>query len=282
VVTAAGALLKGGGKVVKNVAGYDLPKLFIGAFGTLGVVVEATVKLRPRPDADRLVVARFAQLKGAGAAARAVMGSDLLPSALDLVDGETLRALALGGPDGAALLIGVDGIPEQVEWQCAEVERLLRPQGLADARVLDGDARDAAWRARGGLGRGAFTETAAVMKWVVLPAQVADVMERGAVLAQRAGLAAALAAHAGVGVVEAVLAGGRGGDATAIAGVLTEWRALVRAAGGQAMVESAPLAVKERVPVWDDPGPALRIMQRIKSQFDPVGLLNPGRFVGGI
>jgi glycolate oxidase FAD binding subunit len=282
VVTAAGALVKGGGKVVKNVAGYDLPKLFIGAFGTLGVVVEATVKLRPRPDADRLVVARFASLKEAGAAARAVMGSDLLPSALDLVDGETLRALGLGGPDGAALLIGVDGIPEQVEWQCAEVERLLRPQGLADVRVLDGDARDAAWRARGGLGRGAFAETAAVMKWVVLPAQVADVMEQGAAAAQRAGLAAALAAHAGVGVVEAVLAGGRPADAAAVAAVLTEWRRLVRAAGGQALVESAPLAVKERVPVWDDPGPALRIMQRIKSQLDPAGLLNPGRFVGGI
>ena len=282
VVTAAGTLVKGGGKVVKNVAGYDLPKLFIGAFGTLGVVVEATVKLRPRPDADRLVVARFGSLKEAGAAARAIVSSDLLPSALDLVDGETLRALGLGGPDGAALLIGVDGIPEQVDWQCAEVERLLRLQGLVDARVLDGDARDAAWRARVGLGRGAFTETAAVMKWVVLPAQVADVMEQGAAAAQRAGLPAALAAHAGVGVVEAVLAGGRGGDATAIAGVLTEWRRLVRTAGGQALVESAPLAIKERVPVWDDPGPALRIMQRIKSQLDPAGLLNPGRFVGGI
>ncbi len=282
VVLAEGQQIKAGGKVVKNVAGYDLPKLFIGAFGTLGVVVEATVKLRPRPDADRLVVARFGSLKEAGAAARAIMSSDLLPSALDLVDGETLRALGLGGPDGAALLIGVDGIPEQVGWQCAEVERLLRLQGLVDARVLDGDARDAAWRARGGLGRGAFTETAAVMKWVVLPAQVADVMEQGAAAAQRAGLPAALAAHAGVGVVEAVLAGGRGGDATAIAGVLTEWRRLVRTAGGQALVESAPLAVKERVPVWDDPGPALRIMQRIKSQLDPAGLLNPGRFVGGI
>ena len=282
VVTAAGALVKGGGKVVKNVAGYDLPKLFIGAFGTLGVVVEATVKLRPRPDADRLVVARFASLKEAGVAARAVMGSDLLPSALDLVDGESLRALALDGADGAALLIGVDGIPEQVDWQCAEVERILRVQGLVDARVLDGNARDAVWRARGGLGRGAFPETASVMKWVVLPSQVADVMEQGAAVAQRAGLPAALAAHAGVGVVEAVLAGGRGGDATAVAGVLTEWRALVSAAGGQALVESAPLAVKERVPVWDDPGPALRIMQRIKFQLDPAGLLNPGRFVGGI
>jgi glycolate oxidase FAD binding subunit len=282
VVTGAGALVKGGGKVVKNVAGYDLPKLFVGAFGTLGVIVETTVKLRPRPDADRLVVARFASLKEAGAAARAVMGSDLLPSALDLVDGETLRALELGGPDATALLIGVDGIAEQVHWQCTEVERMLRLQGLVDARVLDADARDAAWRARGALGRGAFPETAAVMKWVVLPAQVADVMEQGAGVAQRAGLPSALAAHAGVGVIEAVLAGGEGVDATVVAGVLTEWRTLVRAAGGQALVESAPLAVKERVPVWDDPGPALRIMQRIKSQLDPAGLLNPGRFVGGI
>jgi glycolate oxidase FAD binding subunit len=282
VVTAAGTLVTGGGKVVKNVAGYDLPKLFVGAFGTLGVVVEATVKLRPRPDTDRMVVARFASLKEAGAAGRAVMSSDLLPSALDLVDGETLRALELGGPDGAALLIGVDGIAEQVHWQCAEVERMLRLQGLVDALVLDADARDAAWRARGALGRGAFPETAAVMKWVVLPAQVADVMEQGMGVAQRAGLPVALAAHAGVGVIEAVLAGGEGADATRVSDVLIEWRTLVRAAGGQALVESAPLAIKERVPVWDDLGPALRIMQRIKSQLDPNGLLNPGRFVGGI
>jgi glycolate oxidase FAD binding subunit len=282
VITAVGATVKGGGKVVKNVAGYDLPKLFIGAFGTLGVIVEATVKLRPRPDADRLVIARFARLKEAGAAARAVMASDLLPSALDLLDGEALRALGQGSGDGAALLIGVDGIPEQVEWQCVEVERLLRPQALVDARVLDGDERDAMWRARSGLGHGAFPDTAAVMRWTVLPAQVADVMEQGAAVAQRAGLGAALAAHAGVGVVEAVLAGAGFADAAAVVGVLNEWRTLVRAAGGQALIESAPLAVKVAVPVWDDPGPSLRIMQRIKSQLDPNGLLNPGRFVGGI
>ncbi len=282
VITPAGATVKGGGKVVKNVAGYDLPKLFIGAFGTLGVIVEATVKLRPRPDADRLVIARFARLKEAGAAARAVMASDLLPSALDLLDGEALRALGQGSGDGAALLMGVDGIPEQVEWQCAEVERLLRPQALVDARVLDGDERDATWHARSGLGHGAFPDTAAVMRWTVLPAQVADVMEQGAAVAQRAGLGAALAAHAGVGVVEAVLARAGFADAAAVVGVLNEWRTLVRAAGGQALIESAPLAVKVAVPVWDDPGPSLRIMQRIKSQLDPNGLLNPGRFVGGI
>ena len=282
VITAGGATVKGGGKVVKNVAGYDLPKLFIGAFGTLGVIVEATVKLRPRPDADRLVIARFTRLKEAGAAVRAVMASDLLPSALDLLDGEALRAVEEGGGDGAALLIGVDGIPEQVDWQCAEIERLLRPQSLVETRVLDGDERDAAWRARSGLGQGAFPDTAAVMRWTVLPAHVADVMEQGAAVAQRAGLGAALAAHAGVGVVEAVLARAGSADAAAVVAVLEEWRTLVRAAGGQAVIESAPLAVKVMVPVWDDPGPSLRIMQKIKSRLDPNGLLNPGRFVGGI
>jgi glycolate oxidase FAD binding subunit len=148
--------------------------------------------------------------------------------------------------------------------------------------VLDGDERDAAWRARLVLGQGAFPDTAAVMRWTVLPAHVADVMEQGAAVAQRAGLGAALAAHAGVGVVQAVLARAGSADAGAVVAVLEEWRTLVRAAGGQALIESAPLAVKVLVPVWDDPGPSLRIMQRIKSQLDPNGLLNPGRFVGGI
>ena len=163
VVTADGAIVKGGGRVVKNVAGYDLPKLFIGAFGTLGVIVEATLKLRPRPDADRVVVARFERLKDAGVAARTVMASDLLPSALELLDGEAIRALGLGRAEGAALLVGVDGMADQVDWQCREIERLLEPVGLREARVLDGAERDRLWQARGTMGREAFAETAATI-----------------------------------------------------------------------------------------------------------------------
>ena len=282
VVTADGAIVKGGGKVVKNVAGYDLPKLFIGAFGTLGVIVEATLKLRPRPDADRVVVARFERLKDAGVAARTVMASDLLPSALELLDGEAIRALGLGGAEGAALLVGVDGMADQVDWQCREIERLLEPVGLREARVLDGAERDRLWQARGTMGREAFAETAATMRWVLLPSQVADCMEQGAAVAQRAGLRAATAAHAGVGIVEAALGGGEHADLERVAAVLGEWRTLVRGAGGHAVVQRAPLAVKERVPVWDEAGPALRIMERIKAQLDPRGVLNPGRVAGGL
>jgi glycolate oxidase FAD binding subunit len=278
VVMADGSLVHGGGKVVKNVAGYDLPKLYVGSFGTLGVLVEATLKLRPRVDVDRLVVARFDRLKAAGAGARAVLGSDLIPSALELADGEALRRLGLGG--GAALLVGLDGIAEQVDWEVAELSRLLGPIGLGETTVLDGAARDDAWRGLAGLGRPGHERVAAVMKWAVLPTQVAELMEAGAAAAQRNGLVGALTAHAGVGIVTAVLAGGT--NPNAVVSTLTEWRALVNRVDGHAMIEWAPLAVKERVAVWDAAGPTLRLMKGIKERLDPRGILNPGRFVGDI
>jgi len=161
VIGADGSVVRGGGKVVKNVAGYDLPKLYIGSFGTLGVLVEATFKLRPRADVDRLVIARFDRLKDAGLAARAVLGSDLIPSALELVDGEALRRLGHGG--GAALLVGLDGIAEQVDWEVAELGRLLGPLGVGETTVLDAAERDAAWRALAGLGRPGPEQVAAAV-----------------------------------------------------------------------------------------------------------------------
>ena len=280
VVGGDGAIVRGGGKVVKNVAGYDLPKLYIGSFGTLGILVEATLKLRPLPDEDRLVVARFERLKAAGAAARAIVASDFIPSALELVDGEASRALGLA-TSGGALLIGVDGIKEQVDWQCAEVGRLLATLGSTECRVLDGPGRDEVWRGFGELGRVGVEGVAAVMKWGVLPTRVAETMEEGGAIALRSGLRAAVTAHAGVGIATAVLAGA-GADADAVVRTLTDWRAMVNGAGGHALVEWAPLAVKERVSVWDAPDAAFRIMKGIKERLDPRGILNPGRFVGGL
>jgi glycolate dehydrogenase FAD-binding subunit len=283
MVLADGSVVRGGGKVVKNVAGYDLPKLAIGSYGTLGVIVEATVKLRPRPDTDRLIVASFERVKDAGQGARAVMASDLIPSALDLLDGEALRALALGGREGAALLVGLDGLREQVDWQIAELSRLLAAGARVETRVLDGEERDRVWQAAGELPRRAFPDVTAVMKWGVLPTQVGDLIEHGGDMARRHGLAAAFAAHAGVGIITAVLGAGAGATgATTVAAALGDWRALVRDASGHAALEWAPLAVKERVPVWDPPGAPFRIMQRLKAELDPSGILNPGRFVGGI
>lgn len=283
VVAADGAVVKGGGKVVKNVAGYDLPKLYIGSFGTLGVIVEATFKLRPLPDADRCVLARFDGLKECGLAVRELMASDLIPYAVELLDDAAARGAGLvtGASGGGALLVGFDGLAEQVAWQCEEGRRLFAAFGVAEHRVLDGESREDAWRRVTELPQHVMADCAAQMKLGVLPVQVTEVIERAGGAAQRRGLPAAFVAHAGVGIVTAVLGGGRD-SAMAVMDTLREWRDLAREAGGHALLEWAPLAVKDAVAVWDPPGPAVRIMQRIKAQLDPAGILNPGRFVGGI
>ena len=283
VVAADGSVVKGGGKVVKNVAGYDLPKLYIGSFGTLGIIVEATLKLRPLPDDDRLVVTCFERWKDCGQAVKLVLASDLIPSAVDLLDGEALRGLGLanGASAGGALLLGFDGMREQVEWQCEEAKRLLSGAGTVAQRVLEARQRDEAWRLVRELGRRAFADPASQLTLAVLSTQVTEVIAEASAAAQRYGLRAAFGAHAAVGIVTAVLAGG-GESAQPVIAALREWRELVRAAGGHAVLERAPLAVKEQVAVWEPPGAAFRIMERIKTQLDPKGILNPGRFVGGI
>jgi glycolate oxidase FAD binding subunit len=275
VVTADGALVRGGGKVVKNVAGYDLPKLFVGSCGTLGVIVEATVKLRPLPDTERLVAVPFERVEDAGAAARAVMGSDLVPNTLDLLDADALHGLGVTDV-GAALFVGFDGLAEQVAWQ---VDELARIAGGRAPTSLAGTT----WPRLAAAATAAFESPVAVMRLCVLPTQVAPVMAQAASVARARGLRCAFSSHAGVGVMTGALAMPEGPhEVEAPAEVLREWRAIARRASGYAVIDMAPLAVKEAVGVWDDAGAAGRIMQRIKSELDPGNVLNPGRFLAGI
>jgi glycolate dehydrogenase FAD-binding subunit len=273
VVTADGTIVRGGGKVVKNVAGYDLPKLFVGAWGTLGIVVEATFKLRPLPEDERLVAATFERLKDCGAAVRALIAGDLLPNAVEILDAAAAGTLGL---DAAALIVGFDGLREQVDAQARELSALVAAFGGRTVRALPPET----WPRLTAPARDAFPAPAAVMTFAVLSTLVADTMEQGAQAARQRGLASAWAAHAGVGAVTGALAADR--EAATVAAVLNDWRATAGAGGGHAALGWAPLAVKSLVPAWDDAGPAGRIMERIKAQLDPNNVLNPGRFVAGI
>jgi glycolate oxidase FAD binding subunit len=276
VVCADGAVVKGGGKVVKNVAGYDLPKLFVGAFGTLGVIVEATLRLRPKPDVETLLASRFGSLKDGGLAARAIMASDLIPSAIDLLDPDAAGAIGLGG-DRPALVVGFDGLAEQVAWQQAVLGQLLTEAGGEDPKEVGAET----WDALPSAAARAFVDPVAVMRLSVLPARVAEVIERAGDMARGSGLRAAFSAHAGVGAISGAIGSGQDRVET-IASTLAGWRDAAHEAGGHAVLERAPLAVKGLVDPWDHPAAALRIMERIKTRLDPKGILNPGRFVGGI
>src|SRR6185436_11894116 len=216
----------------------------------------------------------FDRLKDAGAAVRALLAGDLIPNAIELLDPSAAAALGLGSE--VTLIVGFDGLREQVDWQIAALTTHIGPLGGRDVTALP----PATWPRLATLGRDAFASPAALMTFSVLPTLVVDTMEQGAQAARQRGLSSAWTAHAGVGAVTGALLAGR--EPASVASVLSEWRTIAGVGGGHATLTWAPLAVKSQVPVWGEPGPAGRIMQRIKAQLDPNNVLNPGRFVAGI
>jgi glycolate oxidase FAD binding subunit len=286
VVAADGQLIRAGGKVVKNVAGYDLVKLYIGSLGTLGIIVDATLKLRPRPEAEGACWATFASLDAAAGAAGVLAGSELGPVALTLLDARAADACApvVGLPAAAApaVLVAFDGLARAVAWEREEAARRLRGAGARAVEALDADGTACAL--------GAVRETrrllaspVAIATVGVVPAEVGAYLGAAQTTAQAGGFQFAAVAHAGHGLVTLVLApGGAPRPAAATAVVLAAWRDAARARGGHLAVEWAPLGVREACPVWDPPGPGVDLMRGLKARLDPQGVLNPGRFVGGI
>src|SRR5438132_1191951 len=183
VVGADGALVSGGGRVVKNVAGYDLPKLHVGALGTLGVIVEATFKVRPRPACEEAVVIAARSVEAAAETALGVMASEAAPLWLE-VGGP--GALPEGPGDGAAVVVGLAGIAEEVAHARARTLELAKARGLRAITVADG----AALRAR--LAGFALEPAAAVLRAGMLPTEFGEFIAR----VSRCGAALRCLAHA--------------------------------------------------------------------------------------
>lgn len=272
VVAPDGRIVKGGGRVVKNVAGYDLCKLYTGSLGTLGVLAELTFKVMPRPEAVGMaaVPLRPEQVEPLLAA---MMDSDLAPSALELFAAGA-DPTGSASKDGAALLARFDGPREAVDWQLAELKTMAARSGVAaDPSPLTADqwerARDwaggeFAWQAMAG-----STSSA-----------VSALMEAGAQASEAVGAPLEVAARAATGVI---IFGARGPLSPEAARELTvRLRGAAAEHGGTLVVLKAPPDLREGLDVWGPVGPELRLMQGIKAQLDPKGIMNPGRFVGGI
>jgi glycolate oxidase FAD binding subunit len=151
VVLADGRIIKSGGKVVKNVAGYDLAKLFIGARDSLGIIVEATFKLRPMPEVERFVSAQAESPAAAGTVLRGVLASDMTPTVLDLHRG-------VGG-SGVVMVLGFAGTPQEVDWQLNAAHAL----GIATPANLDYETQF-------------WSDPAPVHRVSVLPSRVAETL----------------------------------------------------------------------------------------------------------
>ncbi len=277
------ALARSGGKVVKNVAGYDLAKLHIGALGTLGVITEVTFKLWPAPAADEAFVAVFATLDAAHAVAQQILAGQLFPAALELLGGAaTAEAVSGSGiePVSGAWLLAVrlQGTPAAVERQQRDLASLCTRGGATRAERLQPEQRTRLFDRLRDFGYGE-APTALMLRASVLPAQTATAAGALQALAERLGAAPALLARPGRGRVIACWQDS--GRADIVEAVQAPRRAIA-GVGGQLIVEWAPAEARSGLDAWGLEGPDLALMRRLKQAYDPHNLLNPGRYVGGI
>ena len=269
IVRADGTIAKGGGKVVKNVAGFDLPKIFTGSFGTLGVIVSATFRLYPKAASARTVLLYASAFGPLCDLAVKLLNTTLVPSALT-INGST-------DADACVLAMRFEGSAAAAEAQAAEVGGYAAGLG-GSAEVLAGDQEADYWRAA--TARPVLSAAAADtirLKVSLLPTSIRPWLNTLRDRATRLGVDGAWSAHAGHGLIDLRFSG----EPAALRAIVADLRAAAVAYGGSLVVTEAPQAILAVVDPWGA-SPALAIMRRVKEQFDPHATLNPGRFVGGI
>ncbi len=285
VVNADGIVSKAGGRVVKNVAGYDLNKLYIGSLGTLGIVVELSFKLHPLPQAQGMLVAAFDSVELAEEAIAGIVRSPLGVAAIELLDPSAATRVApdLTVPEGGCLLVvAALGFEKAVERQLRDLGELCR-QAMTIDSIRDPDKLEGLWTPLREF-PDPSVPGAVLLKAAVPPARGAHALGALRREASEAGFSPSILAHAGSGIVYLRLEPGSGqGDTTAsLVSLVERARAFARGEGGSLAVEACPPGVKAGLDVWGDPGNGFSVMRALKEKLDPKGTLNPGRFVGGL
>ncbi|HWR49039.1 MAG TPA: FAD-binding oxidoreductase [Pseudonocardiaceae bacterium] len=251
VVLADGTVTRSGGTVVKNVAGYDLGKLYTGSLGTLGVITEAVFRLHPLPEASRWITVPVADAEHAAVAIAAVRASQYDPAALEV------ERAAPG--DQVTVGVAVEGVTDGIGARVDAVVDLLGAAAGAPATVTE--------QPPGWWGRLPHPPQGPAVTVTCEPTGLVDL------LATAPGV---LRGSAGAGVLTAGL-----DDSDQLGAELAQLRKIATRHGGSAVLRCAPPHRKAGLDVWG-PVPALALMRRLKDQFDPEHRLAPGRFVGGI
>jgi glycolate oxidase FAD binding subunit len=267
-----GQVIKAGGKTVKNVAGYDVSKLFVGSLGTVGAMVEVTLRLLPAPEARAVMVAALESEEAAEAAARAV-GSRLEVASCDIVNEACARRIRgalpvrVGG-GRSALCVGLEGAREAIERQ----EREIRGMASGEWVRRDGEEAEDVLRAVRDLAYPA-QEGATLLRASVPMTRTAEVL---AEVSSRDGWQGV--ARVGDGQVYV----SPDAEGPEIAAKLRELRGKAEGWGGYAVLESGSVELRREVGVWGEASENMDLMRGLKQSYDPAGVLGCGRFLRGL
>jgi glycolate oxidase FAD binding subunit len=255
-----GTLASSGGKVVKNVAGYDLPKLVTGAFGTLGVITRAVFRVHPLPRNARTLSISAGTLEKMQQVILALQDSQLAHTALQARIAQDAEPLVDILFEGTAA-----GIAEQE----AQLREIARPTPVLDSPSTVSNASQELWNS-------ADSAAAAMAKITALPASIARTVKTVQRMAGARKTHWKLAMQAtGIGWLRLE------GAPENLHAVLTDLRFDLEASGGSLIAFHQPAGMSP-LDAWGKPGDALPLMRAVKNQLDPKNTLNPGRFVGGI
>ncbi|MGQ0633666.1 MAG: FAD-binding oxidoreductase [Planctomycetaceae bacterium] len=272
-VDATGRLFKSGGRVVKNVAGYDLCKLLVGSHGTLAIITQATLKLKPIPEQAPLLWAAFDHLASIEQALARLATSAARPVALDLLDPRAAVAVAVAAgltlpAHRFVLCVGVEGTAREAGWQTETLQAELRPCGPHAIEVVADPKSAALWTALAEFQVPSDDPTS--FKANLLPSRTVEFVQQ----AHAAGCA--VQANAGNGIAYGHLPD-TVTTAPGAAAVLEPLRQFVRRCQGNLVVTFCEEPWKRHLPLLGDLEPGQALMRKLKAQLDPRGLLNPQR-----
>lgn len=275
-VLADGTIVKGGGRVVKNVAGYDMMKLFTGSHGSLAVIAEATFKVRPLPEVEQLFVLAADKIETAVALGMRTLAAQMRPAFVEAVNESVGISFEL---PGAAVVIGCHGSAAEIAAQRAELDLI---SGNANVELLDAPTSDLLMRR---LRNMPAVPGSAGCKVITSPSRLASTLGHIVAETRKRSVEVAIVAHVGSGVAVVRCPIERAG-----AGPFADFARWVRgevcAEGGTVIFDALPTTLKDRIDPWSTDrtitSGQLSLMRGIKEALDPRRLLSPGRFVGGL
>jgi glycolate oxidase FAD binding subunit len=275
-ISPKGDIIGMGGKTVKNVSGYDVSKLMIGSQGCLGVVGEMTIRLLPLPEETGGLLVTFADVGQAKAFVTTLINSKLLPTAVEVLNPTALKLttmvdVAVPGK-GLVVAIGQAGVAEEVSREIADIKAMAKQENAAGVTQLNAEDAAAFWHS---LGDNCLSQAAVRLKANYVFSGYGAFMDQAA----KAGEGCAFCVSAGSAVSQISFLDGATSQATALGEQL---RAKAIELKGALVVEAGPPDFKQSFDVWGPPRGDFALMKHIKTELDPKGVLNPGRFVGGI